>query len=553
MKLIAFLLLLTLQFQAMAQKEQYASKLYDYSKIEEFDKAFYATKAQQYESFSLDADISHLSEDERKMLMLLFEVARIMDELFWYESNGNKEDFLNAIHNKDAQKIATINYGAWNRLDGNKPLFKNVPEKPLGANFYPSDMTKEEFEKFDDPSKTSLYTMIRRNEAGNLVSIPYHEYFKKDMGRAAVLLRTAADLAPDAGLKNYLSLRADALLTDNYQPSDLAWMDMKNNTVDFVVGPIENYEDRLYGYKAAHESFILIKDLEWSKKLDRYAKLLPDLQKSLPVEKKYKEEVPGSDSDLGVYNAIFYAGDCNAGSKTIAINLPNDPEVHIQKGSRKLQLKNSMQAKFDKILIPIAKELIHPSQIKHVQFNAFFDNTMFHEVAHGLGIKNTLNGQGDVRTALKETYTAIEESKADIVGLYLVKQLYEMKEIETDLMDNYVTFMAGIFRSIRFGATSAHGVANLARYQFFKEKGAFTQSTDGKYRIDFDKMTQAMNELSALIIQMQGDGNYEAAQKFIETYGKITPDLEASLSKLSEANIPVDIVFEQSNKIITRR
>ncbi len=552
MRILTFLLLTMISFNCYSQKDVYSQSLYDYSSIKEYDKKFYLEKAKEYESFTLDADITHLSEDDKKMLMLMFEVARIMDGLFWYESNGDKETFLKSINDKNANKVAQINYGPWNRLDGNKPMFENVPEKPLGANFYPHDMTKEEFERFESVDKTSQYTIIRRDETGSLVSIPYHIYFKKEMGRASVLLKTAADLASDPGLKNYLSLRAEALLTDEYQKSDMAWMDMKSNTVDFVVGPIENYEDRLFGYKAAHEAFILIKDIEWSKKLDRFAELLPELQKKLPVDLKYKMETPGSDSDLGVYHAIYYAGDCNAGSKTIAINLPNDPVVHLEKGSRKLQLKNSMQAKFDKILMPIAKELIHPSQLKYVQFDAFFDNTMFHEVAHGLGIKNTINDKGEVRSVLKDKYTIIEESKADILGLFLVKELQEMGEIETDLMNNYVTFMAGIFRSIRFGASSSHGIANLIRYNYFLEKEAFSITPDGKYLVDFDKMTAAMNNLSAKVLMLQGDGNYKGSIEFIENYGGFSSDLDAALNKLREAKIPIDIAFEQSNKIITR-
>jgi hypothetical protein len=328
-------------------------------------------------------------------------------------------------------------------------------------------------------------------------------------------------------------------------------MDMKENNIDFVVGPIENYEDALFGYKAAQEAFILIKDVEWSDRLTRFAALLPELQKGLPVDQKYKNEVPGSDADLNAYEVIYYAGDCNSGSKTIAINLPNDEEVQLKKGSRKLQLKNAMKAKFDKILVPIADVLIDPSQRSYIKFDAFFANTMFHEVAHGLGIKNTLDGKGTVREALKEQYSAIEEAKADILGLYMVTKLYEMGELtEGVVMDNYVTFMAGIFRSVRFGAASAHGKANMLTFNYFSENGAFTHQEDGTYMVNFDKMKLAVEGLGGMILTLQGDGNYDKVKELISAKSVIPEQLRNDLDKLKGAGIPVDIVFEQGKSVM---
>ncbi len=347
-------------------------------------------------------------------------------------------------------------------------------------------------------------------------------------------------------MKKYLELRADALITDNYQPSDFAWMEMQNTNIDFVVGAIENYEDALFGYKAAYESFILLKDISWSKKLEKFSVMLPDLQRGLPVKDEYKQDVPGSKADMNAYDVIFYAGDCNAGSKTIAINLPNDEEVHVRYGSRKLQLKNAMQAKFDKILMPISELLIDPSQRQHVTFTAFFENTMFHEVGHAMGIKNTLNGKGTAREALKEQYSAIEEGKADILGLYLVTRLYEMGELtEGEIMDNYITFFAGIFRSSRFGAASSHGKANMMRFNYFEEMEAFTRNEDGTYTVNFDKMQEAMISLMQKIIYMQGDGDYDAAKAWVEADAMVPPQLQADLDRLNSSNIPVDIIFKQ--------
>ncbi|MBN1186009.1 MAG: Zn-dependent hydrolase [Bacteroidales bacterium] len=508
------------------------------------------SKLDKFYEVTLNADISHLTGNEKKMLPLLFETADIMNDLFWYQAYGNPDSLFSEIQDEILRKLVTINFGPWNRLDGNAPFSSKWGAKPLGANFYPPDMSKEEFEAFQDSTKTSFYTIIRRDKDGKLISIPYHVFFKDKTTKVARLLEKAAKYADDPGLKNYLILRAKAFLNDDYLESDLAWMDMKTNTIDFVVGPIENYEDQLYGYKTSYEAYILIKDKDWSRKLNEYAQYLPELQKKLPVEEKYKTEKPGSNSDLAAYDVIYYAGDCNAGSKTIAINLPNDERVHALKGSRRLQLKNSMKAKFDAILVPIANELIAEDQLQHITFDAFFENVMFHEVAHGLGIFNTLDGKGTVREALKETYTSIEEGKADILGLFLITELNNTGITETDLMDNYVTFMAGIFRSIRFGATSSHAKANLIRFNYFKEKGAFVRNEKGKYAIDFEKMKEAMNSLSNLILTIQGDGDYNAAGKLIEEKGIIYPELSEDLHKLEEKNIPVDVVFKQGPKVL---
>ncbi len=504
-----------------------------------------------YKNVRLTTDISQLSENEKQMIPLMIEASKIMDELFWFEAYGKKDSLLSKLTDPATKKYVYINYGPWDRLANNEPFLDGVGAKPEGANFYPVDMTREEFEAADLEGKTSLYTFIRRDEDGNLITVPYNEMFAEQVQRASELIRQCAELAEDEGLKNYLTLRADALLNDEYQPSDMAWMDMKTNGLDFVVGPIENYEDKLYNYKAAHEAYVLVKDKSWSDRLAKYAAFLPELQEGLPVADEYKAETPGTDADLNAYDVVYYAGDCNSGSKTIAINLPNDEEVQLAKGSRRLQLKNAMQAKFDHILLPISDVLIHQDQRKHITFDAFFGNTMFHEVAHGLGIKNTINGKGTVRNALKEHSSALEEGKADILGLYMITQLHEKGEIEGDLNDYYVTFMAGIFRSVRFGAASSHGKANMIRFNFFNEYGAFAKDEEtGTYMVDFDKMREAMDALSEKILTLQGNGVYDGVAQLVEEKGKIGEVLQSELDRLSDENIPVDIVFEQGVEVL---
>ncbi|WP_371373100.1 dipeptidyl-peptidase 3 family protein [Thalassotalea aquiviva] len=505
-----------------------------------------------YKEVTLSADLNHLSANQKKMLGILIDASVIMDELFWQQAFGdNKEQFLASIKDEKTRKFAQINYGPWDRLDGDKPFLTDTEEKPLGARFYPKDMSKEEFEASNFKGNKSLYTIVRRDNDNKLYSIPYSEAYAEQISRAAALLEEAATYAEDKEFANYLTLRAKAFRTDDYQASDFAWMDMKNNPIDVVIGPIETYEDLLFGYRAGFESYVLVKDKSWSERLAKYAAYLPELQRNLPVAAKFKQEVPGSDADLNAYDVVYYAGHSNAGGKTIAINLPNDEQVQLEKGTRRLQLKNAMRAKFDAILLPIANELVSPEDRKHVTFDAFFANTMFHEVAHGLGIKNTINDKGTVRQALKEHASALEEGKADILGLYMVSQLLEKGAIsEGVLKDYYTTFMAGIFRSVRFGASSAHGKANMVRFNYFADNGAFTLDENGLYKVDMDKMTKAIDSLSELILTLQGNGDYEGVDKLVAEMGLIRPELAADLAKLEKANIPVDITFKQGKKVL---
>jgi hypothetical protein len=512
----------------------------------------YNNRLDIYKNITLSSDLSHLSTDQKMMISLLIEASDIIDDLFWLQAFGeNKADFLSSISDEKIKNFADNNYGPWDRLGGDKPFFIGTNEKPLGAQFYPTDMTKEEFEQTDFADKAGLYSVVKRNKNGKLTAVAYSELYSDQLNRIASILEKASTLAQDKEFAQYLTLRANALRTDDYQASDFAWMDMKNNPIDIVIGPIETYEDQLYGYRAAFESYVLIKDMAWSKKLAKYAAYLPELQKGLPVNKKYKKEVPGSDADLNAYDVIYVAGHANAGGKTIAINLPNDEQVQLEKGTRRLQLKNAMRAKYDAIMAPIAQTLIVSEQRKNVTFTAFFANTMFHEVAHGLGIKNTINDKGTVRQALKEHASALEEGKADVLGLYMISQLLEKGVItEGVLADYYTTFLAGIFRSVRFGASSAHGKANMVRFNYFAEQGAFTRDEQGLYAVNIENMGKAINSLSALILKIQGDGDYEKVDGLVKKSGVIGEALANDLAKLETAGIPVDIVFEQGKKVL---
>src|SRR5690554_622922 len=503
-----------------------------------------------YKSVELTADLSHLSDKQRQIVALLIDASVIMDDLFWQQAYpGDRGQFMARIKDPAVRAFADLNYGPWDRLNNEQPFIQGYGEKPLGANFYPADMTRDEFTAFASDDKDSLYTIIRRNEQGDLYTVPFSEVYAEQLQQAGELLKEAAALSQNEDFKHYLTLRAEAFLSDDYTASDYAWMDMKDNLIDVIIGPIETYEDRLFGYKASFESYVLVKDTEWSERLAVYAETLPALQRNLPVPEAYKAEQPGSDGQLNAYDVVYYAGHSNAGSKTIAVNLPNDEAVQLAAGTRRSQLKNAMRAKFDGILEPIADVLIVPEQRQHITFDAFFANTMFHEVAHGLGIKNTLNERGTVRAALREYASALEEGKADILGLYMVTQLLEEGVLsEGELEDYYVTFLAGIFRSVRFGASSAHGMANMIRFNYFEQEGAFIRNSAGQYAVDMENMGKAVDGLSELILRLQGDGDYAGVGRLFEEKGHISVELQADLDRLDAAKIPVDVHFEQGKK-----
>ena len=511
---------------------------------------YISQKLAGYATVRLTSDLNHLSDSDKKVIPLLIEAAKIMDTLFWMQSYGNRDSLLNATTDEKAKQFIMVNYGPWDRLNNDTPFIAGVGPKPHGANFYPHDMTKEELEKSDVTDKLGQYSIIRRDSAGKLFSQPYHIAYQDYLERAASYLKEAAKLTTNSEFQRFLRLRAVALTTDNFDPSDIAWMDMKTNPIDIIIGPIENYEDGLYNTRNAYESYILIKDTAWSRKLSKYVAMLPELQKGLPVDQKYKNETPGSSSQLAAFDVVYYAGHGNSGGKTIAVNLPNSEILQKTKGTRRSQLKNAMRAKFDKIMMPIAQELIDPSQLSQVQFDAFFSNVMFHEVAHGLGIKNTVVGKTTVRQALQEQGSWLEEAKADVLGLYMVSKLVEKGELPGPIENYFTTFMAGILRSVRFGAGEAHGKANMLCFNFFQEKGAFEKTSGGHYKVNYEKFRAAMNELSNVILTLQGNGDKAGVASLQQSKARVNADLQKDLDRLQAKGIPVDVVFEQGVEVL---
>lgn len=502
-------------------------------------------KVDEYAVVKLSSPLMETLSDKDKQVLNLFRAAAVVtDDLFWQQTFGDKS-LMESLGDQAAKDFAMINYGPWDRLDDNAPFVDGYGDKPAGANYYPQDITPEEFAAFDDPDKNSPYTVLRRDDSGNLKCVWYRDEYRSSLDRICKYLEEAAMITENKGLKNYLLKRVQAFRTDDYYESDLAWMDMKDSNIDIVIGPVENYDDKLNELKTSYECFILLKDEERSAELAKYVSMLPELQKILPCPDEYKAFVPGTSSDLNVYDAIYYAGDCNAGSKTIAINLPNDDRVQAVKGTRRLQLHNSITAKFGKILLPIGRLLIEPEQQKHLRSEAFFWNVTFHEVAHGLGVKETVNGKGSVDDAMKDEKTTWEEAKADILGLFMVCNLIDRKEIPLiSKEDAITTFIAGLVRSVRFGAASSHGKANMMCYNYLKDNGAFARNADGLYHIDYAKALEAINSWAGLILKTQATGDYEFAKAYTAKNAVIHEPLAADIANVNGHNIPRDIRFD---------
>jgi hypothetical protein len=517
---------------------------------QEESKSIMQQKVEEYAYFDLTADLSKLTESERKLLPIFFEIGQIMDDLFWEQTFGDKT-LLDTISDPWVKEFALINYGPWDRLDAEKPFVSGYGPRPATANYYPQDITRAEYDAFADPLKASHYTILTRDENGNLKTVGYYEAYKEKLDRVCELLDQAIEITDNPSMKKYLVERKKSLQTNDYYPSDMAWMDLRNSNLDFVFGPIENYDDAFNSVKTSWEAFVLVKDVDASTKLAKFVQMLPQLQKELPCDPAHKKYVPGTSSDMNLYDVVFYGGDCNAGGKTIAINLPNDDRVQAKKGSRRFQLRNAMQAKFDKIMKPIGEMIIEPSEQSNLSFDAFFWNVTFHEVAHGLGVKQTINGKGSVDEAMQTENSSWEEAKADIIGLNLVCNLIEKGEISDITVEEAITtYIVGLLRSVRFGASEAHGIANMMCYNYMFENGAFTRNGNGTYHINYEKARKAMEGWIALILKTQATGDFAFASQYSKDHGTIGPDLQKDLDRINKAGIPRDIRFHQGLDVL---
>ena len=519
------------------------------------DMSFVCQRLREFASITIKPNLSNLTEREQKVVRLLIEAGKLADEIFWKQTSPDAiavRDSLGKLTSKEAKEIlALVNifYGPYDLVEGGKRFVgSGFDYKPLGANFYPSDLTKEEFEKYVEahPSQKeeleSQYTIVVR-DGNKLKAIPYHIAYPETQ-KIADLLEEAAKYCDNEILKKYLQLRAKAIRTDDYFESDLAWMDIKDSKIDVVIGPIENYTDALFNYKTAYEAIVMIKDEEGTKELDMFENNLDYFEHRLPYDKKYIRETAGKGNVLQIMNVVFFGGDCQAGTKTIANSLPNDPRVHELKGGKKSMFKNIMEAKFDKILLPIAQKILDPKLIELVDKKAFTSFVTLHEVSHTLG-RGFVYGNDSlpVRKALKERYSAIEECKADVLGIYNFTHLLDKKLIDSAQLEKAkVTYIVGLFRSIRFGAEEAHSKANLIQLNFLEENGVIKYEKD-KIRIDTKKFFDAIKELAREVLTIEAEGNYARAGEILEKYGKMKSQTLRLISLLSEIPRDLNIIW----------
>ncbi len=516
----------------------------------------------KFKPVNIKYEKSNLDADEQIVVKNLYEASKIIDDIYLRQVYSKNPEIKSELSKRTDElgkltyEYFNIMFGPFDRLNHDKPFYGDSP-KPLGANFYPEDMTKQEFiewiskHPYDEESFTSEVTVIRK-KGSDLVAVPYSEEYAFYLKKAARLLNKAAAHSNNKSLKKYLTSRAKAFLSNDYYQSDLDWMDLKDNKIEVVIGPFEVYEDELFNYKASFESFLTVVDPVASEKVKKFGSYLNELEKNLPIAEKYKNFERGNSSPIVVSNEVFCAGDAKAGVQTLAFNLPNDERVRKAKGSKKVLLKNIHEAKFQSLLVPISKIVLTEDEQKYVTFDGFFTHTLMHEMSHGIGPGFiTVNGRKtEVKKELQETYSSLEECKADLLGMYnnifMIKKGVLPQKFEKEL---WTTFLASIFRSVRFGINEAHGAGNAIIYNYLMEKHAYNfDENNKKVSIDYSKIYNAVKELANKILVIQATGNYGEAKKLINDYAVLSPSLKIEIALLK--NLPVDIkpVFEISNE-----
>ena len=514
------------------------------------------TMTARFAPAEITANVAALPDNERRALARLVDAARLMDSLFLRQVWAGNDALIQRLSREaltggesvDRLHYFLINKGPWSRLDHNKPFIPGVPEKPASANFYPAGATKEEIQTWIDslpaPAKaaaTGFFTTIRRGPDGRPVAVPYSVEYQGELAQAAALLQEAAQLTAQPTLKAYLTSRAAAFISNDYYASDVAWMEL-DASIDPTIGPYEVYEDEWFNFKAAFEAFITLRDDAETKKLQTFSGELQGLENALPIDPALRNPTLGALAPIRVVNVVFTAGDANRGVQTAAFNLPNDELVVKEKGTKRVMLKNVQEAKFRLVLQPIAKVALQPAQQGNVSFDAFFTHILMHELMHGLGPHNTSVGgrQTTVRQELKDTYSAIEEAKADVSGLWALKQLADAGKIDKSIAATmYTTFLASSFRSIRFGVNEAHGRGIAIQLNTFLDRGAFVVNSDGTFSVDEAKIGEAVTALTREIMTLQAEGSYQKARAMIEKLGIVRPEVQKVLDRLT--SIPVDI------------
>jgi hypothetical protein len=519
------------------------------------------TQIDKFAPVKITYDESLLSDSNKEVLTKLVEAAKYMDKIFLVQVYDKNVAIQNELENNNYPELLeyfTINFGPFDRLEGDAPFINLNEKKPAGANFYPTDITKEEFENWinehpeDEEAFTSNFTLIRK-DGDELIAVPYSEAYREYLEPGSRLLKEAASLAENPSLKKYLNSRADAFLSNDYFQSDIDWMDLTNNTIEVVIGPYEVYEDKLEGYKASFEAFVTLVDPEESEKLSKVKGYLQEMELNLPIPDQYKNLNRGSASPIVVVQEVFTAGDTKAGVQTTAFNLPNDERVREAKGTKKVLLKNVAQAKYENCWIPIVNTVLAEKDLERISFDAYFNHVLMHEVSHGLGpgiiMKN--GKKTNVNKELKETYSKIEEAKADILGIYNLQFLVGKGLFSEELGDQiYSTYLGGIFRSIRFGISEAHGGANAIALNYLMEKGGFEyDESNQKFNVNDLKIKKAVFDLANDLLMIEALGDYEGARNLIEKYCQISPEMQIALDKLKDVPVDIKPVYSVENEL----
>ncbi len=499
---------------------------------------------------NLKADLTGLSNNQLQMIKYFIKASDLIDSMFFFENLENYSSVIASIKDSATLKKFKYNFGPWDRFNGNKPFIDGFGDKPQGGNFYPKDMNTMEFYEFDDSCKFNPYTLIRRNENNELYCLPYHVEFKNFIDTIVDLLNKAAELAEDPEFAEYLRQRAIAMQNDDYYQSDSIWINLRNNKLDFIIGPVYVLDDKLFNIKAEHQSFILLKDTVWTGKMEKYNKWLRFLQKAIPVPEEYRAEEPGTSSSIVVYDALYYGGSGKCGGTLISVVFPIDPKIQISQGVKNLQFKNVIKYKFDAVAKPISEIILTQQQKPYITGDAFFVNTILYEMANSLGIRNTINGKGTVRNSLKNYFTISDYIKNYSLSLFLADKLFEVGEIKNDLRENYFTFVVDLIRLIRFGEENDYAISNLVCFNYFVENKAIRYDKDGLITIDYEKMKEINSKLTQDIIIMQGNGDYSAMKQFIEKYNYIDDNLINLINKINQEKVPTDIYLIQGEKVL---
>jgi len=489
-------------------------------------------------------DLTGITDNGKEVLKLYRMAADEVDNIYWQQNYGEKDAFLDSLESPSQRLYAEINYGPWDRIDG-KSFVNGYGDKPAGARFYPSDMTAEEFDSWDDPAKNSPYTLARRAADGSLETVWYHDAYAGSISKIEEYLQRAADVTIKESVRNYLLKKIEGLKTDDYYESDKAWLEMNDSKMDLVIGPIEPVDDALYGTKASYGAYVLLKNLHRTEELSALAARMPELQEMLPGDPANRRFVPGAESDIFSCNVLYCSGYTNAGFKVIGINFPYDARVQEELGTRSIIFDNIIREKFNRTVYPVGQSLLEESYQPHVDASAFYWLIVFREIAKGLGVKETVNGRGTVAEALGNEALAIEKAKSNVLGTWLCAQEAEAYHISALFQkeDVLTTFVTNTIRSVRFGAADPTGIANIIVYNYLLETKAITWNATGRYSIDFDKTWQALEDLGAEILRIQAHGDIDAANSYIARYGVAGLESLSDKRVLERAGVPVDIRF----------